>query len=452
MQSRLFSASRFALPACLALGWASATAEAALHKLTPLDSVPVGMEMDFAGTSVEGVQGILNVEALTRDHAGEVHLTAGASQVIFKFSRQAILRGLSFINDGMQGEVRLQASHDGKHWTALTSERFSSADRQVSVSPGCAQGRFLKLEFDSRHGGTLRCLRIQGADTAMDYRVVQDAAGKPVNFASGLGGGRMVYASPASSGRERMVVYDLGQPRQLTEFASVHSRQPVGLKVYALSALPVKEDWRGRLQADPSLVGQPGQLVAEAEDAFGSGHVRIRLPKPVTTRYLAMAWQGSADLADFKAYEIAASGAGIVTRGALAAEQAPVLAVQAPSVPSVPGAAEATTAEEAVAEATSVLASVQSVKSENPRSEVPAAAPVVQASLQPQRAWGYFAGSMGGYSAAQSGMRGILQDKTGATGTRQLRKANEVPVEEGEPEEFEGPAFGIEWCLSPSAT
>ncbi len=416
MQNRFSFARCFALSACLL---PAALSAAVLHKLTPRDSVPVGMEMHFAGTSLQAVQGVLNAEALTRDHAGEAHLAAGASQMVFKFSRQAVLSSLSFINDGMQGEVRLQASHDGKHWTPLSSERFTAADRQVFVSPGCAQGRYLKLEFDSRQGGTLRCLRIQGGDTDLDYRVVQDAAGKPVNFASGLGGGRLVYASPSGSSGECMVVYDLGQPRQLTEFASVHSRQPVGLKVYALSALPEKEDWRGRLQADPSQVGQPGQLVAEAADAFGSGHVRIRLEQPVTTRYLAMAWQSTAGLADFKSYEIAASGPGVVQHSP---RPAPALA----AAEAVNRAAPATRVSEAAPRLTQALYQ-------------PPAAPSVFAGGS-----SYSAGVVGGLAGSQSGKA--------SNGARRASKAEEEPPPEEEIPEFEGPAFGIEWCFAPSAS
>lgn len=420
MQSRFFPAFRFALPACLALGLTSATAAAALQKLTPRDSVPVGMEMQFAGTSVVEVRGVLNGEALTRDHAGEAHLAAGASQLVFKFARQVVLSSLSFINDGMQGEVRLQASHDGKHWTPLSSEHFTAADRQVSVSPGCAQGRYLKLDFDSRQGGTLRCLRIQGGDTDQDYQVVQDAAGKLVNFASGLGGARMVYASPAASGSERMVVYDLGQPRQLTEFASVHSRQPVGLKVYALAALPEKEDWRGRLQADPAQIGQPGQLVAEAVDTFGSGNVRIRLTQPVTTRYLAMAWQSSAGLAGFKSYEIDASGPGFVQHSPRAA---PALA-----------------------------ASETAVKRSAPETRASEVAPVLaQALYQPSAGPGVFAGGSS-YAAGVTGGLGGNPSGKASYGTRRASKAEEEPPPEEEIPEFEGPAFGIEWCFAPSAS
>lgn len=415
MQNRFSFARCFALSACLL---PASMPAAVLHKLTPRDSVPVGMEMHFAGTAIEAGQGVLNGEALIRDHTGEAHLAAGASQLVFKFSRQAVLSSLSFINDGIQGEVRLLASHDGRQWTPLSSQRFTPADRQVSVSPGCAQGRYVKLEFDSRQGGTLRCLRLQGGDSDLDYQVVQASSGKPVNFASGLGGGRMIYATPAGSGNERMVVYDFGQPRQLTEFASVHSRQPVGLKVYALSALPEKEDWRGRLQADPTQVGQPGQLVAEAEDTFGSGHVRIRLEKPVTTRYLAMAWQSSAGLADFKAFEIAASGLGFVRH---APRPAPALA-------SSEGGLNRSVTEAQVLESAPVLTQALS--------QAPAPA-------------GVFAGSPGYAAGAAGGLVGGRPGKA-SVGTRRASKAQEPPPEEEVPE-FEGPAFGIEWCLSPSA-
>lgn len=416
MQNRFFLARCFALLACLLPASLPASV---LHKLTPRDSVPVGMEMRFAGTSIEGGHGVLNGEALILDHAGEAHLAAGASHLIFKFSRLSVLNRLSFINDGMQGEVRLLASHDGRQWTPLSSERFMPADRQVSVSPGCAQGRYVKLEFDSRQGGTLRCLRLQGGDTDLDYQVVQANSGNPVNFASGLGGGRMIYATPAGGGKERMVVYDLGQPRLLNEFASVHSRQPVGLKVYALSALPEKEDWRGRLQADPSQVGQPGQLVAEAEDTFGSGHVRIRLEKPVTTRFLAMAWQSQAGLTDFKAYEIGASGPGFVRHTPRAI---PALTASA-AHENRPASSQAQ-----AAESSSLLP---------------------QAQYQtPARSGALVGGSS--YAAGVAGGLGGGQSSKASQGARRATKAEEPPPEEEIPE-FEGPAFGIEWCLSPSA-
>jgi hypothetical protein len=457
MQNRLFAASLRALPAYLLAWLFSGAADAAPLKLAHRESVQIGLEMQIAGTALDEVQGILNAEVLIRDHTGEAHLAAGTSRLVFKFQRQEILRTLSFVNDGLEGEVRLLVSHDNRHWTALAADRFTVSDRQVSVNPGCAQGRFLKVEFDSRRGGTIRCLRIQGDQTDLGYRVSQPAGdmGQPVNFASGLGGGRMVYASQAAdaaAGNEMMVVYDLGQPRRITEFASVHSRQPVALKVYALPALPEKEDWRGRLKFDPAQMGLASNLVAEADDTYGSGHVRIRLQREVTTRYLAMAWHGSAGLAGFKAYEVAATGAGIVAIGAPGGEPQQVLAVKAVSGPTVPGAVGSALAEEALQEAATLVAAAEPVESTKLDSALPGAAPVVQASYQPQRDWGYFAGSMGGFAPAQTGAQGTLRDKTSATGTRRLRKANEEPAEDGEPEEFEGPAFGIEWCLSPSAT
>lgn len=416
MQTRFFFACGFALSTCLIPALLPA---AALHKLTPRESVPVGMEMHYAGTSLVEGQGVLNGESLIRDHTAEAHLVAGSSRLIFKFSRQAVLNGLSFINDGMQGQVCLFASHDGREWTALSRERYMPADRQVSLNPGCAQARYVKLEFDSRQGGTIRCLRLQGGDSDLDYQVVQDNAGGQVNFASGLGGGRMVYASPAGSGNERMVVYDLGQPRQVEEFASVHSRQPVALKVYALTALPEKEDWRGRFQADPAQVERPGQLVAEAEDAFGSGHVRIRLKKPVTTRYLAMAWRSQSGLAHFKAYEIAASG--------------PAKVRHAPrTTPSL--ASNEREQNRSVSDASAGAAAMVPSHPLNPPTPAP----------------GFSIGAYGfGAGVMQAG--GGAQPAKFRQGSLRAIKAQEEPPPDEEIPEFEGPAFGIEWCLSPSA-
>lgn len=418
MQNRFSFARCLAFSACLLPVTLPA---AVLQKLSPRVSVPVGLEMDFAGTSLEELRGVANVEALLRDPAGEAHLAAGASQLIFKFSRQSVLSRLSFVNDGMEGEMRMSASHDGRQWTVLTTERFLATDRQVSVSPGCAQGRFMKLEFDSRLGGTIRCLHLQGGDSDQNYQVVQGGEGRIVNFASGLGGGRMIYATPAENADQLMVVYDLGQARELTEFASVHSRKPVDLKVYALSALPQKEDWRGRLQADTAQIGQPGQLVAEASDTFGSGHMRVRLTQAVTTRYLAMAWRSEGNLAGFKTYEISAKGPGLV--------------IQAKPSVAVP--------EIAVADSARAVRSMAS-------GEPPAAPPLAQVTYQPSFAGpASVVGSSFGAGGVSGGM-GSMSAKASNASARRVSKAEDPPPE-GEVPEFEGAETGIAWCLSPSA-
>ncbi len=419
MQNRFTFARCLAFSACLLPVTLPA---AVLQKLSPRVSVPVGLEKDFAGTSLQVSKGIANVEALIRDPAGEAHLAAGASQLIFKFSRQAVLSQLSFVNDGMEGELRLSASPDGRQWAILSSERFAAADRQVSVSPGCAQGRFMKLEFDSLKGGTIRCLHLQGGDSDLNYQVVQDGDGHSVNFASGLGGGRMIYATPADNADQLMVVYDLGQARELTEFASVHSRQPADLKVYAMSSLPQKEDWRGRLQADPAQIGQPGQFVAEVSDTFGSGHMRVRLTRPVTTRYLAMVWQSQIGLAGFKTYDIVASGPGRVTQVNLS---------------------------EVVAEFAEATLQSSTGASGADKSQ---SAPLLDQVVYHQESAGtmaYFSNSFG--AGGVSAGVGSMAAKVSNSSARRLSKALDDPPPDEEIPEFAGPAFGIEWCLSPSA-
>ena len=236
----------------------------------------------------------------------------------------------------------------------------------------------------------------------------------------------------------------------------MHSRLPVALRVFALQAMPETEDWRGRPKFDPGPLAQAGNLVAEAADTFGSGHVRIQLERPVVTRYLAMTWQGGSSLAGFKAYEVAASGLGVVapTGQAGDAESVPLLAgteasgQEASEEAAAPKAQQAGTTDPDPRRV--AVVGVEAASAEQAPTP-PSAAPVMQAFYQPSQTRAYFAGALGGYSPAMTGVPGTARDKVGAVGTSRARKANEEPVTEEE-EEFEGPAFGIEWCLSPSAT
>ena len=191
--------------------------------------------------------------------------------------------------------------------------------------------------------------------------------------------------------------------------------------MYALPGLPEKEDWRGRMRADPSKIGLPGQLVAEAEDTYGGGNIRIRLDKPVTLRYLALAWQG-ADLADFKAYEIAVSGPGQVRHS------------QQPSASLAFAEALAGNAEEAADEPVMMLTQVMY--------------------QPPPTDAGTFTGfGAGGYSA---GIAGGFGSSGGGSGTHWANSGDEPSDDEDL--ELDWPEIGVDWpvvdldwCFSPSA-
>jgi hypothetical protein len=129
-----------------------------------------------------------------------------------------------------------------------------------------------------------------------------------MNFAGGLGGGRLVYAAPKpvngidsaaafnkfefpeSDEKYRTLIYDMGQVRIMNEFSSVHSPSPVRFEVFAFEKLPEKEDWRGRLAFDPADFNNAKPVVAY-EDKVGTGNIKVKPQQPVKTRYLALRWE-----------------------------------------------------------------------------------------------------------------------------------------------------------------
>lgn len=68
-----------------------------------------------------------------------------------------------------------------------------------------------------------------------------------------IGRAQSKFDFPESNEKYRTIIYDLGTPRMLSEFGSVHSPRPVRLEVYAFDQLPDKEDWRGRTSFDPKV-------------------------------------------------------------------------------------------------------------------------------------------------------------------------------------------------------
>ena len=300
-------------------------------RLPGIDKKPVSMGLVLNGTIVEKASGIDGQNNLILgDPVKPVKLAAGKSEAVIKFVRQSLVKSASFVNDGLEGKVEAGLSTDGKAWSTQGSAVFSPADRLVKLDLGAAQGRYLRLQFQVVRSGTIRGLQIFGADNESNYTVTQndDGSGAPVNFASGIGGGRLIYLNPEqyssrgeaiassqlsfpeSDEKYRTAVYDLGQIRSLKEFSSVHSSRPVRLNVYTFDVLPEKEDWRGRLAFDASAL-ENATPVASAEDTQGSGHLTIKPDKPVKTRYVAMRWEPDFNPPAFEVFNFNIGGAAV---------------------------------------------------------------------------------------------------------------------------------------------
>jgi len=295
----------------LAVAGLASFAIAKWSRLPGTDSTPVNMSTPSNGAVLSSSNGIPQAQGFViGDTLKPITLAAGKSEAVIKFTKQAVIKSASFVNDGIEGKVATSTSSDGKEWNSLSSAVFSPADRFVSMDTGAAQGRYLRLQFELIRGGSIRNFEAFGNDSGSDYTVTQpeDGSGSPINFAGGLGGGRLIYMSPEDYGRRnetasssklefpeseekyRTAVYDMGQVRTMDEFGSVHSARPVRLSVYTFDSLPEKEDWRGRLAFDPTIFDTT-EPVATGEDAQGQGVVKIKPKKLIKSRYVALRWE-----------------------------------------------------------------------------------------------------------------------------------------------------------------
>lgn len=297
---------RVLLAACLL----AVPAVAKWNRMPSLDKKPTPINTVFSGTTLLESSRIGQAGFLVlADPLKPVTLVAGKSSATLRLAKPSVIQDISFVSDGLEGKVAVSLSADGKAWNQVDSDVFQPADRLVKMNAGAAQGRYLKLEFDLTRGGVLRSFQVLGTDTDANYTVNQNVDnGATVNFATGIGGGRLLYLSPESFGargeavrlgrlefpesdeKYRTAVYDFGQVRTLNEFGSVHSPRPVRVTVYAFDELPEKEDWRGRLAFDPSVF-DTAEPVASVEDASGSGTVTVKPKQAVKARYVAMRWE-----------------------------------------------------------------------------------------------------------------------------------------------------------------
>lgn len=278
-------------------------------RIPAAETTPVNMSLGYVGTSVDRSSGISPSSGLiTGDVTKPINVAAGKSEAVIKFAKQSMLKTASFVSDGLEGKVDASVSADGKAWNQVASSVFSASDRQVKLSAGAAQGRYLRLQFELIHGGSIRDFEVYGSLTSEEADAIEVGEDSPVNYASAFGGGRLVYVSPESYGtrndsalgngidfpesndKYRTAVYDLGQVRTLTEFGSVHSTRPVRMTVYAFDVLPEKEDWRGRLAFDPTIFDTT-QPVASGEDPQGTGVVSMTPSNAVKARYVALRWE-----------------------------------------------------------------------------------------------------------------------------------------------------------------
>jgi hypothetical protein len=191
---------------------------------------------------------------------------------------------------------------------------FSAADRFPAVEFAGMQLKCVRLSFDLARGGSTQNFEVFGTDNDADYKLVPAEVSGPsteVNLADGIGGGRVIYVHPKplnhefhsthhknhqpfefpeSNEKYRTVIYDLGEPRKLSSFGSVHSPRPIRLSVFLFDTLEEKEDWRYRVTLDSAIFDQK-EPAAVVEDKKGTGSVKVDLDGAPAARYVALRWE-----------------------------------------------------------------------------------------------------------------------------------------------------------------
>jgi hypothetical protein len=274
------------------------------------------------GVKIESSQNIGRVSALISESVSEeAALPRGRSEAVINLGHQAIIERISMSNSGGEGRVAVSSSTDNGSWVSLGQTVFSSADSQVLVPFASVQGKFVKVEFELAREGGVRNFEIFGSLVAGSKDKLR---GKVSNMAGSISGARVIYVNPtpATGGDEavrygsfsfpesddkyRTVIYDLGRPKVLNEFGSVHSPRPVRFEVFAFSELPEKEDWKGRRSFDPAVFEQT-EPVASVEDKEGKGYVKCKPEQSVTAQFIALRWEP-----DFNPPAFTVSGVNII--------------------------------------------------------------------------------------------------------------------------------------------
>jgi hypothetical protein len=131
------------------------------------ESTAVNMSLGYVGTSVESSSGITPSSGLiTGDVIKPITVAAGKSEAVIKFAKQSMVKSASFVSSGLEGKVDASVSADGKSWSQVASAVFSPVDQQIKLNAGAAQGRYLRLQFELIHGGSIRGFEVFGSLTS----------------------------------------------------------------------------------------------------------------------------------------------------------------------------------------------------------------------------------------------------------------------------------------------
>ncbi len=237
-----------------------AEATSTLPRLLNHGAMPIGMEQGCLGTSI--LQTVSGKSHLVSG-LSILEVPVGKSELVFKFSEATQFRTITFAQSGLEGVVHAFASLDGIRWDLITTSKLTKADLDVNLDKISRYGSLLKLEFNVSQAGKMVTPAIATTHHDSDFQVKQTTEARQwVNFATGLGGARVIYSTAtthpsgvatglvnfdATQRKDNYLVYDLNESRKLDQISFVGADGFESVEIYSGMELPENEDWKGRL-------------------------------------------------------------------------------------------------------------------------------------------------------------------------------------------------------------
>lgn len=234
-----------------------------LPRLLSHGAVPVGLEQGCFGTVISHSA---SGQTVSLPSAGRVVVPAGKSELSYKFQEAAQIRSIFFATNGISGVVSAYVSLDGNKWDKVAVKAIKNSDSHVKLDGFGKFGSNVRLQLDVLTKGEIFVPRVFTSACDADYSVSQTVeVSSMVDFASGVGGTRVIYSSSEKAISEAMgqgcegfafdsskrkthyLVYDLQQPRAISECVFVGGAGVGAITVLGGSTLPESEDWKGRL-------------------------------------------------------------------------------------------------------------------------------------------------------------------------------------------------------------
>ncbi len=174
MKSKLFFGSAFAVLSGLALPPVCQVAVAAENTIAEqgADRLPLSLARASLGSQIE-VHGATSSKADARvlisgDASHDFSLSAGTTSFVLSLSKIEVLNHFTFANDGAEGKITVSVSstklaYDAPGWHKVGGQETFGGSRTVDCNFGSAEGRYVKIDFETKTAGKIAGFGLFGA-------------------------------------------------------------------------------------------------------------------------------------------------------------------------------------------------------------------------------------------------------------------------------------------------